>query len=67
MLMGLKLKSHVTPAQVTKAAADEKLLIVGAGDNAVRILPPLIASDKEITQAMQTLSRALARVARETS
>jgi len=67
LLMGLKLKSHVTPAQVTKAATDEKLLIVGAGDNAVRILPPLIASDKEITQAMQALSRALARVARETS
>ncbi len=67
LLMGLKLKSHVSPAEVTKAASDEKLLIVGAGDNAVRILPPLIASDKEITQAMQALSRALARVAQETS
>jgi acetylornithine/N-succinyldiaminopimelate aminotransferase len=41
------------------------LLIVGAGDNCVRVLPPLIASDKEIAEAVQLLSRALARVARE--
>jgi acetylornithine/N-succinyldiaminopimelate aminotransferase len=67
LLMGLKLKSRVTPPHVTKAAAAEKLLIVGAGDNTVRVLPPLIASDKEITQAMQALSRALSRIARETS
>ncbi len=39
LLMGLKLKSHVTPAQVVKAAAEEKLLIVGAGDNSVRAPP----------------------------
>jgi acetylornithine/N-succinyldiaminopimelate aminotransferase len=65
LLMGLKLKSHVAPSQVVKAAAKEKLLVVGAGDNTVRILPPLIASDQEITQAMQALSRALSQVARE--
>ena len=66
LLVGLKLHSHVTPAQVAKAAADERLLVVGAGDNTVRVLPPLNASDKEITQAIQALSRALSRVARET-
>jgi acetylornithine/N-succinyldiaminopimelate aminotransferase len=65
LLMGLKLKSHVTPAQVVSAAAEEKLLIVGAGDNSVRLLPPLVASDKEIAEATQILSRALSRVSRE--
>ena len=65
LLVGLKLHSRVTPAQVAKAAADERLLVVGAGDNTVRVLPPLNASDKEITQAIQALSRALSRVARE--
>ena len=65
LLVGLKLHSHVTPAQVAKAATDERLLVVGAGDNTVRLLPPLNASDKEITQAIQALSRALSRVARE--
>ena len=65
LLTGLKLKAHVSPQQLVKAAADEKLLLVGAGDNCVRVLPPLIASDKDIAEAMQILSRALSRVARE--
>ena len=65
LLTGLKLKDHVSPQEVVKAAAGEKLLLVGAGDNSVRVLPPLIASDKEIAEAVQMLSRALSRVARE--
>ena len=65
LLTGLKLKAHVSPQAVVKVAADEKLLLVGAGDNCVRVLPPLIASDKDIAEAMQILSRALSRVARE--
>ncbi|WP_041319648.1 aspartate aminotransferase family protein [Hyphomicrobium denitrificans] len=65
LLTGLKLKDHVSPQEVVKAAAGEKLLLVGAGDNSVRVLPPLIASDKEIAEAVQMLSRALSRVAHE--
>ncbi|MGO4682258.1 aspartate aminotransferase family protein [Hyphomicrobium sp. 2TAF46] len=67
LLMGLKLKSGVTPPQVVKAANEEKLLIVGAGDNSVRVLPPLIATEEEIAEGVRALSRALARVASETS
>lgn len=65
LLTGLKLRNHVSPQEVVKAAVGEKLLLVGAGDNSVRALPPLIASDKEIAEAVQMLSRALSRVARE--
>jgi acetylornithine/N-succinyldiaminopimelate aminotransferase len=39
------------------------LLTVGAGDNVVRLLPPLIISDSEIDQALDMLDRA----ARETA
>jgi acetylornithine/N-succinyldiaminopimelate aminotransferase len=67
LLMGLKLKSHIVPPQVVKAANEEKLLVVGAGDNSVRVLPPLIATDKEISEGLLALSRALTRVAHETS
>jgi acetylornithine/N-succinyldiaminopimelate aminotransferase len=67
LLMGIRLKSHVAPSQVVKAAADEKLLLVGASDNTVRILPPLVASDKEIAQGLHALSRALSHIAREAS
>ncbi|CEJ83799.1 acetylornithine transaminase (NAcOATase and DapATase), PLP-dependent [Hyphomicrobium sp. GJ21] len=65
LLTGLKLKAHVSPQKLVAAAMDEKLLLVGAGDNCVRVLPPLIASDKDIAEAMQILSRALSRVDRE--
>lgn len=64
LLMGLKLRSQVSPAQIVAAAMDEKLLLVGAGDNTVRVLPPLIASEREIAQGLNALSRAVQRVAR---
>ena len=67
LLMGLKLKAQITPAQVVKAANEEKLLLVGAGDNCVRVLPPLIATDQDIAEGLMALSRALTRIARETS
>ncbi len=67
LLMGLKFKPHVTPAQVVKAANAERLLLVGAGDNCVRVLPPLIASDQDISDGLQALSRALGRVTGEAS
>ncbi|MGQ0455625.1 MAG: aspartate aminotransferase family protein [Hyphomicrobium sp.] len=59
LLAGLKFKPSVQPAQVVKAAAAEKLLLVGAGDNTVRVLPPLIASEPEISEGLERLARAL--------
>lgn len=65
LLTGLKLKDGVAPADVVKAAANERLLLVGAGDNTVRVLPPLIASEDELSQGLARLSRALARVTKK--
>jgi acetylornithine/N-succinyldiaminopimelate aminotransferase len=64
LLTGVKLK--VPMADVVKAAAAEKLLIVGAVGNVVRLLPPLNIADEEIADAVDRLSRALDRVARPT-
>jgi acetylornithine/N-succinyldiaminopimelate aminotransferase len=64
LLTGVKLK--VPMADVVKAAAAEKLLIVGAAGNVVRLLPPLNIADEEIADAVDRLSRALDRVARPT-
>lgn len=61
LLAGLRLKPPV--ADLVKAAMAEKLLLVGAGDNVVRLLPPLNISDDEISQAAERLSRALAKLA----
>lgn len=59
LLTGLKLKSGVLPAAVVKAALGEKLLLVGAGDNTVRIIPPLTVSEDELRDGMGRLFRAL--------
>ena len=62
LLMGLKIKK-LTAVEVVKAAIDENLLVVGAADNVVRLLPPLNIKDEEITEAGERLSRALDRAA----
>ena len=56
LMMGIKCKVANTALQ--KAALDEKLLIIGAGDNVVRLLPPLIVTDTDVTEAVNKLERA---------
>jgi acetylornithine/N-succinyldiaminopimelate aminotransferase len=63
LLLGLKCRPPNT--EVVAKARDERLLLVGAGDNVVRILPPLIVSDAEIDEGVDRLSRALAAIPAE--
>ncbi|NOT70843.1 MAG: aspartate aminotransferase family protein [Hyphomicrobium sp.] len=67
LLCGLKMKARVQPADVVKAANAEKLLLVGAGDNTVRILPPLNVTDADLSEGVERLSRALSRVSKTLS
>jgi len=53
LLLGLKVK--MAPADVVKACFDEKLLVVPAGDNVVRLLPPLIANEDDFEIAVRAL------------
>lgn len=62
LIMGLKLK-NVQVADLVKASVNENLLVVGAADNVVRLLPPLNIKDEEISEAGERLSRALDRAA----
>jgi acetylornithine/N-succinyldiaminopimelate aminotransferase len=41
----------------------EKMIAAAAGDNVVRLLPPLIISEEEIAEAVRRLDRACARIA----
>jgi len=50
LMLGLKCRMPNT--KVNMALRDEKLLAVPAGDNVVRLLPPLIVSDEEIRDAL---------------
>ena len=62
LLAGVRLKPQV--GDVVKACMAEKLLTVSAGDNVLRLLPPLIVTDAELSEAASRLSKALANVAK---
>ena len=44
------------------ACREEGLLTAAAGENVVRMLPPLIVSDAEVSEAMQKLDRACQKI-----
>ena len=56
LLVGVK--AVVPPGDLVNALRDEKLLTVGAGDNVVRFLAPLIVTEAEIEESVQMLERA---------
>jgi acetylornithine/N-succinyldiaminopimelate aminotransferase len=56
LLIGLK--AVVPSADLVTALRQQNLLTVGAGENVVRFLPPLIVTETEIEEAVQRLERA---------
>jgi len=61
LLIGLK--AVVPSADLVSALREQKLLTVGAGENVVRFLPPLIVKEAEIEQAVRRLEHACAALA----
>jgi acetylornithine/N-succinyldiaminopimelate aminotransferase len=62
LLTGIKVKPPY--GDVVNACSAEKLLTVGAGDNVVRLLPPLNITETEITEGTRRLAAALRRLAK---
>ncbi len=61
LLMGLRM---VPPAStMVDELRAEKMLTVSAGDNVVRLLPPLIIGEAEVSEAVARIDRACARLA----
>jgi acetylornithine/N-succinyldiaminopimelate aminotransferase len=58
LLIGVK--AVVPSTDLVTALREEKLLTVGAGDNVVRFLPPLIVTEAEIEESVVRLERACA-------
>jgi acetylornithine/N-succinyldiaminopimelate aminotransferase len=52
------LKCRIPNTGLVTAAMGERLLVIGAGDNVVRLLPPLIVTDADISEAVARLDRA---------
>jgi len=56
------LRALVPAGDLVDALRAERLLTVAAGDNVVRLLPPLIVGEPEIAEAVARLDRAAARL-----
>jgi acetylornithine/N-succinyldiaminopimelate aminotransferase len=56
LMMGIKTK--VPNTDFVARAYDQHLLTIAAGDNVVRLLPPLIVSDDDLGEAVAKLDRA---------
>ncbi len=60
LMLGLKLK--VPPVDFAEAALAQRILVIPAGDNVVRILPPLVVTEEEIAEGLRRLEAACAAV-----
>jgi acetylornithine/N-succinyldiaminopimelate aminotransferase len=61
LLIGLRMIPQVS--EMVDELRAEKMLTVAAGDNVVRLLPPLIIGEKEISEAVGCIDRACTRLA----
>jgi acetylornithine/N-succinyldiaminopimelate aminotransferase len=59
------IKTYVLNTDFIDAARDEKLILIGAGDNVARMLPPLIITEAEIGEAMNRIDAACTRLEAE--
>ncbi len=58
LMLGLCIASGATNADVTLAAREQQMLVIPAGDNVVRLLPPLTIGDEDIQEAFTRLDKA---------
>jgi len=58
LMMGLR--TVVPNTGFIAAARDQKIILIGAGENVARLLPPLIISDADISEAFDRLDAACA-------
>jgi acetylornithine/N-succinyldiaminopimelate aminotransferase len=63
--MGLRLLPPV--ASMVDALRAEKMIAPAAGDNVLRLLPPLIIGEEEIAFAVNAIDRACTRLAQTTA
>ena len=52
------IKTHMPNTDFVLAARAEHLLVIGAGDNVVRLLPPLVVVEAEVAEAVRRIERA---------
>ena len=63
LMLGLKCVPGVVAGDMVKALMANGLLTVGAGDNVVRLLPPLVAGEEHCDEAIAILEKTAAEIA----
>jgi acetylornithine/N-succinyldiaminopimelate aminotransferase len=63
LLLGLR--AVVPSSELVDELRAEKMITVAAGDNVVRLLPPLIVTEDELADAVQRIERACERLAKK--
>ena len=66
LLAGIKITPPVRDF-VTRLRDDHRLLTIGAGDNVLRLLPPLIVTEAEIEEAVEKIAAAFEAIEAETA
>ena len=62
LMLGLRAKSSYIQAQVVKKAFNKGLVLLKAGKNTVRFLPPLTIDENEITEGFKRLEMVLGEI-----
>jgi acetylornithine/N-succinyldiaminopimelate aminotransferase len=57
------LRAAVPSGELVDELRAQKMITVAAGDNVVRLLPPLIVSEDEIAESVRRIERACVRLA----
>ncbi len=57
-MIGIELADHDTAAALEQACFRRGLLVLSAGDAAVRISPPLVVTDAQVDRALELLDEA---------
>jgi acetylornithine/N-succinyldiaminopimelate aminotransferase len=65
LLAGIKITPPVRDF-VARLRKDHQLLVQGAGDNVLRLLPPLIVTEDEIKEAVEKIAAAFVAIEKET-
>ena len=59
MLRGFELNEKISASDFASVAREKGLLLVGAAENTIRLLPPLNTSEDEINEAFNTLNEVI--------
>lgn len=62
LMLGIKLQDQFDAAEMVNTLKDNSLLLVGAGENVIRILPPLIINEKNISEAISILENVFQKI-----